>query len=249
MTKTLKNALLGVVLAGLPGLAWAAPAATKKNDYAIDPAVGWDHLWNELLIDIMVIGVVFGIAAIYMLIKYRATSPDQVGRGPKFSNAQAWAWALIPAAIFMADDFFLSAKGWTLWNVYRRVPDNALEVKLMARQWQWEFDYGQGVVTNELTVPVGRPVVLRMTAEDVIHSFFMPGYRVKEDVMPGRVTYIWFLPNKPGKVVALCTEFCGTAHADMFTDVIAVPEAEFNAWLASKAKKADASPVPANRNS
>jgi cytochrome c oxidase subunit 2 len=228
----------------LPVLALAA-----GNDYGINPAEGWESLWHKLLIDLWVIGIVFGLAALYMLFKYRAKGPDDVGHGPKFTKAQSWAWVLIPCSLFIADDFFLSAKGWTLWNVYRRVPDNAMEVKLMARQWQWEFDYGQGVVTNELVVPVGQPVVLRMTADDVIHSFFMPAYKVKEDVMPGRMTYLWFLPTKPGKVVATCTEFCGTAHADMYTDVIAVEPAEFMQWFASKVKHADTSPASAGNKS
>jgi cytochrome c oxidase subunit 2 len=238
-----------IALASLLVLAVPDFALAAGNDYGVNPAEGWENLWHKLLIDLWVIGIVFGLAAVYMLIKYRAKGPDDIGHGPKFTKAQSWAWVLIPSAIFIADDFFLSAKGWTLWNVYRRVPDNAMEVKLNARQWQWEFDYGQGVVTNELIVPVGQPVVLRMTAEDVIHSFFIPGYKVKEDVMPGRMTYIWFLPTKPGKLVATCTEFCGTAHADMYTDVIAVEPAEFMQWFAGKAKHAATLPAAAGNKS
>lgn len=222
--------------------AWlmAAPPALAAYQ-GEDPVKGWDHLWNEVLIDITVIGVIFGVAALWMMFKYRAKSPTDVGHGPKLSKAQAAAWALIPAAIFMADDFFLSAKGWTLWNVYRRVPENAMEVQVTGYQWYWEFDYGNGIKTNTLTVPVGQPVVLRMTAVDVIHSFFMPAYRVKEDVMPGRVTYVWFLPTKEGKAVATCTEFCGTAHSAMFTEVEAMPAEKFDAWLEAEKKKAQAS--------
>lgn len=210
-------------------LGWNSPALAAYT--GPDPAKGWDVLWSHVLIDLLAIGVVFSLAAIYMLVKYRAKSPDDVGNAPKFTKAQALAWALIPAAIFMADDFYLSANGWSLWNVYRRVPENALEVKVVGHQWYWDFDYGNGVVTNELKVPVGRPVVLRMTADDVIHSFFMPAYRVKEDVMPGRVTYLWFLPTKPGTEVATCTEFCGTSHSQMFTTVVAVPPEQFAAWM------------------
>lgn len=208
-----------------------------------DPAKGWDELWHHVALDLLVIGVVFGFAAIYMLLKYRASSPDEVGQGPKLTRAQGWAWALIPAAVFMADDFFLSAKGWSLWNIYRKAPENALEIKVTGYQWFWEFDYGNGVRTQELKVPVGRPVVLRMTAVDVIHSFFMPAYKVKEDVMPGRVTWLWFLPNKPGKVVATCTEFCGSEHAKMYTYVEAVPVEQFSQWLDTMTKQAQAEPA------
>lgn len=226
------------LVAGVAGGAAVVAGEAAQAAGPVDPATGWDHLWNETLLDITIIGVVFGVAALYMLFRYRAKSPDDVGRLPKLTRAQAAAWALVPAAIFMADDFFLSAKGWTLWNVYRRVPEDALEVKVTGYQWYWEFDYGNGVVTDSLKVPVGRPVVLRMTAEDVIHSFFMPNYRVKEDVMPGRVTYIWFLPTEPINTVSLCTEFCGTNHSGMVTAVEAVPAGEFEAWLAGEKKQA-----------
>jgi len=196
-----------------------------------DLVEGWDHLWFELMVDLLVIGAIFGVAAVYMLIKYRAKSPDDVGHGPKLSTAQMWGWALIPAFIFMADDFFLAAKGWALWNDYRRVPENALEVKVIGSQWNWEFDYGNDVTSDVLKVPAGKPVVLRMTSEDVIHSFFLPDHRVKEDMMPGRITYLWFYPKKLGKTFVTCAEFCGTNHSDMVADVVTVPEAEFNAWL------------------
>jgi cytochrome c oxidase subunit 2 len=236
----LLNKIAGGFLAMmLPTAALAAEETAKGAEELPDPAMLWDHLWDEILIDITVIGVIFGIAAIWMMIKYKAKDPNDVGSLPKLSRAQALAWVFIPAAVFMADDFFLSAKGWTLWNVYRQVPENAIEIKVTGYQWYWEFDYGDGIVTEDLTVPVGQPVVLRMSAQDVIHSFFMPEYRVKEDVMPGRVTYIWFLPKKPGTTVATCTEFCGTAHGNMFTDVNALVPAEYDAWFAKA--KAEAS--------
>ncbi|MCW8835167.1 MAG: cytochrome c oxidase subunit II [Rhodospirillales bacterium] len=222
------------------GLLLTGAARAEEGGELPDPAAGWDHLWREIIIDITIIGVVFGIAAIYMMIRYRAKNPNDVGSAPKLTKAQAIAWAMIPAAIFMADDFFLSAKGWTLWNVYRRVPDNAMEIKVTGYQWYWEFDYGDGVVTNELNVPVGQPVVLRMTSPDVIHSFFIPAYRVKEDVMPGRVTYIWINPRTPGTFISTCTEYCGTAHSGMYTNVNALVREEFDSWLVeAKAEAAE----------
>ncbi len=232
--------LFNTVLSGLMGaLLPFAAMANEADGGAMNPADQWDHLWYEILVDITVIGVIFGIAAVWMMVKYRAKSPDDVGSLPKLSKAQTLAWIFIPCALFMADDFFLSAKGWTLWNVYRQVPEEAVEIKVTAYQWYWEFDYGDGIVTEELTVPVGQPVVLRMTSEDVLHSFFIPEYRVKEDVMPGRVTYIWFQPKAEGTTVATCTEFCGTAHGNMYTDVIAVPPDEFTEWRAKAKAEAE----------
>lgn len=243
-TKVVVGACLGAIGLLASRAALASGAAAGSPPGIPDPAKQWDHLWTEVLIDITVIGVVFGVAALYMMFKYRAKSPNDVGTAPKLTGSQAVAWALIPAAIFMADDFFLSAKGWTLWNVYRTVPKNAVEIKVTGRMWSWEWDYGDGVVITAapnsdetLKVPTGRPVVLRMVGEDVLHSFFLPGYRVKEDVMPGRVTFIWFLPRQ-GIEVATCTEFCGTEHSNMNTKVEGVPEADFNAWLAKQKKQA-----------
>ncbi|MEE8393329.1 MAG: cytochrome c oxidase subunit II [Rhodospirillales bacterium] len=223
--------MAGVLLASLPALAGEGEIP--------NPAAGWDALWNEVMIDLLAIGAIFGIAAAYMLIKYRAKSPTDVGSGPKLSKAQAVGWALIPVAIFLADDFYLGANGWSLWNDYRRIPENAMEVKVTGYQWYWEFEYENGVVTDELTVPVGRPVVLRMTSEDVIHSFGMPKYRVTEDLMPGRITYIWFNPVEAGETVATCREFCGLAHANMYTTVIALPPVEFEEWMAGEKAEAE----------
>ncbi|CCQ74685.1 cytochrome c oxidase aa3, subunit II [Magnetospira sp. QH-2] len=236
--------------------AMAVSGAALANDAAgelPDPVGDWDILWFKVLADIVIIGVIFGVVALYWLVKYRAKSPDDVGRLPKLSRAQAISWALIPAAVFMADDFFLAAKGWTVWNTFRRVPADAVEIKVIGYQWYWEFEYENGVVSDELHVPIGKPVVLRMTSEDVIHSFYMPDYRVKEDVMPGRTTYVWFLPRSTEEVVALrdikttpniedmsdeekmvnivCTEYCGISHSEMNGEVLAESFEEFQKWL------------------
>ena len=230
---------------GLSAFLLLAPAAIASEGHAAggiqDPVELWNHLWYELMVDLWVIGIFFGSVALYWLFKYKANSSDEVGSGPKLSVTQSLMWAIIPALVFMADDFYLAANGWTVWNVYRNVPENALEVKVTGSQWSWDFEYEGGVETDELKVPEGRPVVLRMSSEDVIHSFFMPKYRVKEDLMPGRITYLWFYPKDVGKTFVTCTEFCGTDHAEMSSDVIVVPEAEFNAWLASEQSSASAS--------
>ncbi|SCA54873.1 Cytochrome c oxidase aa3, subunit II [Candidatus Terasakiella magnetica] len=221
----------GKAVIALSAMLLALPAFAEEGGYERDPAAGWDHLWTEIIIDITVIGVIFSIAAIYMVWKYRAKSEDEVGTAPKLSKAAAIAWVLIPASLFMADDFFLSAKGWTLWNDYRRIPDEAQEIRVTAYQWYWEFDYGDELVAEELVVKKGQPIVLRMTSEDVLHSLYIPEFRVKEDVMPGRVTYVWFNPKETGEFVHTCTEYCGTAHAEMYTNVRVVEEAEYDQFI------------------
>ncbi|MDH5543337.1 MAG: cytochrome c oxidase subunit II [Nitrospinota bacterium] len=224
---------------------FASPASASGGGGEIpNPASDWDHLWNHVLMDLFVLGGIFAAAAIYMVFKYRAKSPEDVGTPVKLTTAQMWGWALIPAFIFMADDFYLAAKGWTVWNTYRRVPANALEVKVTGSMWSWEFEYENGATSDVLTVPVGRPVVLRMISDDVVHSFFLPKYRVKEDLMPGRVTYLWFNPTEIAKTYATCTEFCGAQHAEMNAEVNVVSENEFNAWLDNMAETGTAKAAP-----
>jgi cytochrome c oxidase subunit 2 len=224
---------LSVLNLAAASLLFATPAFAAPGDIP-NPRTDWDELWYEVLVDITVIGVIFIAAAIYMLIRFKATSPDQVGTAKPLSTANAIGWALIPAAIFMADDLYLAAKGWTVWDHQRTVPENAMEIKVTGYQWYWEFEYEDGTETDELKVPVGTPVVLRMTSDDVIHSFGLPYYRVTEDVMPGRITYIWFNPTEEIETLVTCREFCGNSHSEMYTAVEAVPPAEFEEWLAEQ---------------
>jgi len=237
---------LAVLMA--PVVASASGGAAAAGGFS-SPATGWNELWHHVLVDLLVIGGIFAIAAVYMLWKYQAKNPGDVGTARPLTAAQALGFALIPSAIFMADDFFLAAKGWVLWNTQRTVPADAIEVKLTAQMYSWEFDYGNGLVVNSveapIMVPVGRPVVMRMTSNDVIHSFFIPEFRIKEDVMPGRKTYLWFKAPAAGEYLATCTEYCGAGHSQMPAKIQAVEPAAFDAWVASKGKQA-AAPVATN---
>lgn len=234
------------VVAGLAAFMAPVAAFAAVTSGISDPAEGYNHLFAHVIADITVIGLVFGAGAAYLLWKYRATDPEAVGNGPKLTVGQAVALALIPAVVFMADDFFLAANGWVLFKNQRTVPVGALEIQLTANQFYWDFDYGNGVTaTNEIKVPVGKPVVLRMISNDVIHSFFIPDFRIKEEVVPGRKTYEWFIAQKPGRTLATCAEYCGMGHPQMPAFIEAVPQAEFDAWMASQKHAAATSPVQA----
>lgn len=224
--------LLGALL--LSGGAAFAEAATGQIQ---SPTEAWNHTWDEVLWDLWIIGGVFAIVAIYLLVRYRSRSAGAVGTAQRLNLDKALAWALVPAAIFMADDFLLAAKGWSLWNIQRQVPPGAMEVKVTGNQWFFEYDYGNGVTDTELTVPVGQPIVLRMTSNDVIHSFGLTEYRLKEDMMPGRITYLWFYPDKPLETQVVCVEFCGNSHAEMFNKVHAVAKADYDAYIAKKLER------------
>ncbi len=221
-----------------------------------NPTDGWNHTWNEVLIDLWLIGLFFGAIAIYMLIKFRARTDGEVGTAAALTFRQALAWCLVPAALFLADDFLLSAKGWSLWNVQRTVPAGAMEIKVTASQWAFTFEYPNGVevsstdrdededlfsdkiMDGDMVVPVGKPIVLRMVSTDVIHSFGLNHYRLKEDIMPGRVTYLWFVAREPKISNVVCVEFCGVSHSQMFNRVVAVSKTEYEAWLAKLQEEA-----------
>lgn len=213
----------------------SAAAAEVIND----PAPGWDHLWHEVLVDITFLGVLFALITFYFIYKYRRRDSDQVGTPPKLSPAMALGWALIPGFAFMADDFFLAAKGWMLWNDYRRVPAERMEIKLESGMYSWDYTYPNGIQTqNEIKVPAGTPIMLRMTSRDTIHSHFIPDYRVKEDSMPGRVTYLWFYPKKAGTEHAItCAEYCGIMHSYMVSKVVVLAPEEFDRWYEREGAK------------
>lgn len=248
--KSLKTALYGAM--GSILFAGAASANGYKN-----PAVEWEHLWVEVMVDITVIGVLFAIAAIYMLIRFRATSPDQVGTAKPLSAVGSIVWALVPASIFMADDFFLAAKGWSAWNTYRTVPEGVTEIQVTGNMWYWDFEYPDGTESSTncyddedkricgdgLVLPVGQPVVLRMTSNDVIHSFSLVKYRVKEDVMPGRSTHIWFNPTEVTDTLVTCVEFCGDNHSRMYGKVTILSQEDYDAWLDKEDKEFVAPPM------
>jgi cytochrome c oxidase subunit 2 len=204
----------------------------------VDPARSWDRLWQTVIFDITVLGLLFALVAAYFVWKYRRRSPDQEGNPPKLSAAMAVGWAVVPAFVFMADDFFIAARGWQLWNEFRQVPADRLEIQLESGMYSWDYTYPNGVrAQNELRVPAGKPVVLRMTSRDTIHSHFIPDFRVKEDSMPGRVTYLWFYPQKPGEHVITCAEYCGVGHSYMAGKVIVLPPEAFARWYQEEATR------------
>lgn len=222
----------------LAACAAAAATASRAAEAIRDPAAGWDRLWHEVIIDISILGVAFALITAWFVLRYRRRNPNEVGRAEKLTAAAAVGWTVIPMFVFMADDFFLAANGWQLWNIYREPPAERIEIKLESGMYSWDYTYPNGVkAQNVLKVPAGKPVLLRMTSRDTIHSHFIPDFRVKEDSMPGRVTFMWFYPQKPGEHIVTCAEYCGIMHSYMVGKVVVVPEAEFAAWYAQEEKK------------
>jgi cytochrome c oxidase subunit 2 len=184
------------------------------------------------------------LALLTFAIKYRRRPGNLVARRVGGTVPIEIAWTLIPLGLAMVP-FTWGAK---LYLDLAKPPDDALEISVVARQWMWKVQHpdGQSEI-DELHVPVGRPVKLTMISQDVIHSFFVPEFRVKADVLPGRYTTAWFEATRPGEYHLFCTEYCGTDHSRMIGRVVALPPAEFEAWLrggSATVPAGEASPAP-----
>jgi cytochrome c oxidase subunit 2 len=172
--------------------------------------------------------LLIGTLVIAFAIRYRRRSEDEVPPAIHGSLALELIWTLIPFAIAMVI-FVWSA---SVYLTLARPPDDALEIFVVGKQWMWKLQHMEGRrEINELHVPVGRAVKLTMTSEDVIHSFYVPAFRIKADVLPGRYTTVWFEATKPGSYHLFCTEYCGTEHSRMIGRVIAMEPAEYQVWL------------------
>jgi cytochrome c oxidase subunit 2 len=219
-----------------------------------------DSIYAFLLI-VSALSVIILIGAmIYFVIKYKRNSPDQKSAYITHNTTAEFLWSFIPFCIFM----FVFAWGWIVYHEMRNFPEDSLEVHVLAKKWEWKFIYKNGrEVTNTLNdqnekepammvVPQGRNVKLIMastqinpgskseTDRPVIHSFYVPAFRQKQDVVPGRYTSIWFKADKLGTFNLFCAEYCGGGHSGMHGLIKVVTPAEFDTWLSGEA--AGASP-------
>jgi cytochrome c oxidase subunit II len=168
---------------------------------------------------------------LYFMVKYRRRSDDEVPRAIHGSNALEAGWMAVPFLLAMIAFFW----GASIYASLTRPPDDALRVNVVGKQWMWKIQHMDGRrEINELHVPVGRPVELTLASEDVIHSFFVPAFRIKWDAVPGRYTRIWFQASKAGTYHLFCAEYCGTLHSGMVGRIIAMEPSDFEAWLAGE---------------
>lgn len=175
---------------------------------------------------------VFALMIVFS-VRYRKGRPADRSKHPTIHDQAnehkiEWTWILVPLVIFVAM-FFWAA------DLYAKLfvaPPDAEQVAVVAKQWIWKAEHRAGQrEVNVLHVPLGRPVQLVMTSEDVIHSFFVPAFRIKRDVLPGRYTTIWFTPDRVGTYHLFCAEFCGTDHSRMGGDIVVMPQPAYAAWL------------------
>lgn len=187
-----------------------------------------DHLFFFLTgISLFFAVLIYTLIAVF-IVRYRRKKAGDTGARIEGNIPLEITWSAIPLVIALT--FF--ALGAALFFKQMVPPHDAMEVFVVGKQWMWKIQHPEGKrEINELHVPVGRPVKLKMTSEDVIHSFFVPAFRIKMDVVPGRYTQTWFEATKPGTYHLFCTEYCGTKHSQMIGKVIAMPESEYQAWL------------------
>ena len=136
-------------------------------------------------------------------------------------------WITVPIILVIIMFYY----GFAAFQPMIWVPKGAMEVKVIARMWQWNFEYPGAKISNELVLPLNKPVKLNLHSEDVIHGFFIPSFRVKEDVVPGKKNYMWFTPQQLGEYEVFCTAYCGLRHSYMGTKVRVVPLKDFYRWL------------------
>ena len=161
-------------------------------------------------------------------IKFRRRSPDSIGARIHGGLMLEITWSVIPFIIVMG----IFVWGASVFFAMSRPPDETLNVYVVGKQWMWKFQHldGQREI-NELHVPVGRNVKLITTSEDVIHDFFVPAFRVKADVLPGRYVNIWFNATRPGRYHLFCAEYCGTRHSGMIGEVVVMEPTAYQTWL------------------
>jgi cytochrome c oxidase subunit 2 len=194
-------------------------------------AAGVDRLYLFLTIvagffSTLIFGLIF-----YFAVKYRRR-PDHVPEQVDEHSGQGYmlelAWTVVPFMITLA----MFTWGASLYIANSRVPDQAMEISVVGKQWMWKIQHPSGrSEINELHVPVGQAVKLTMASQDVIHSFYIPAFRVKQDVVPGRYSTMWFQPTQAGEYHLFCAEYCGTYHSGMIGRVVVMQPEDFQKWL------------------
>jgi cytochrome c oxidase subunit 2 len=222
--------LLGVAV-GLGGCAWDGPQTSlvPRSDFARDIL----HIYGIIAWVSLVIAAIVLVGLAWVLLRFRAR--PGVGLPPQIRGHALLeiGWTVAPALVLL----IIAVP--TIQVVFRTQsppPRDALEVVVRGRQWWWEFAYPAYALTtaNELHLPAGRPVVLKLEGPDVIHSFWVPQLGGKRDVVPGRINELTFTPEAPGEYLGQCAEFCGTSHANMGLRVIVDPPDVFERWVASE---------------
>ena len=190
-----------------------------------------DQLHYFVITVTMVSSLAVGLLAFGFFFKYRQVRPNQ--STPVVIPSVKFELAVVTVPLF----FFLAwfVQGYRDYVWYATPPRDTMDVYVMGKKWMWKFAFPEGPnAVGTLHVPANRPVRLLLTSRDVIHSFYVPDFRIKMDALPGRYTETWFEATKTGRYQVLCAEYCGTWHSQMWGEIVVMPPAEFDSWLAQQ---------------
>jgi cytochrome c oxidase subunit 2 len=195
---------------------------------ASDAARQTDYLyWGLICLSALVMIVVF-VPIIYFLFKYRRGKPADRRPVRLPERTMEITWTIIPMVVFTG----LFAWGANVYWTIERPPADAMNIDVVGKQWMWKIQHPEGNrEINELHVPLGRNIKLTIASQDVIHSFFLPAFRIKQDAVPGRYTTLWFQANKLGSFHLFCSEYCGAHHSSMDGRIIVMEPAAYQRWL------------------
>ena len=200
--------------------------------YTADPQQASNFVAGVDLAFMIILGVsIFFLIALTVIMlvfirKYRKEKHPKAVQNEGSNKLEA-LWTGIPLVLVLVMFYF----GWMGWKPMKNPPDDAMRVTAIARMWNFRFEYENGKFSDSLIVPINEPVILDLVAIDVLHSLYIPAFRVKEDMVPGQDKVMWFIPGTPGEFDLFCTEYCGLEHSYMFTGVKVVSQEEFDTWM------------------
>ncbi len=197
---------------------------------ASEAAGAVDWLFNLILWISTFFFFLIVMVMVFFVLRYRRRGDFKPGGGPRHSTALELTWSIIPLIIVLAL-FYFGFRGFVEQLV---TPANAMQINVTGQKWLWTFEYPDTGLTinNEMHVPIDTPISLVITSTDVIHSVFIPAFRLKKDAVPARYNKAWFTANKPGDYYLFCAEYCGTQHSAMLAKVVVETREEFDRWMA-----------------
>lgn len=221
-------------------LSWVLPLTVMAANGPV-PSTSWNEHFKLYLLLMAGIWLLVTTLLLYFVFKYRRKKREREdGAYIEGNTLLEIVWTIVPLVIVL----LLGVQTWAVYKEYRTVPKDVYEVNVEGFMWGWNITYPEGIkTTNELRVPVGQPVKVNITSRDVLHSFFIPEYRVQEEAIPGRTTYFWFRPTRVGQTRAFCTEFCGNGHSLMLAKLIVMEKDEFQQWIAKTKEVIPLSPL------
>ncbi len=166
---------------------------------------------------------------IWFIVKYN-NKKHPVAEQIHGSNTLEVIWTIIPLILVMIMFFY----GWSGYSPASKAPKDAMKIRAISRMWSWSFEYDNGVKTDTFYIPQDKPILVDLISMDVVHSMYIPAFRIKEDLVPGRTNRMWFIGQKPGSYELFCAEYCGLSHSYMYTEVKVLEPEKYASWMASR---------------